>query len=314
MLKFLLHIVVFFLYFSAGAQTDNINIAAKVITENTLFETISILASDKMNGRYTGTKEIDSAAKYIATKFEEVGLLTAAENYNYFQEFTITTNSGKLVKATNVMGIIPRKDTTQDSIVIISAHYDHIGNGNIGAIKDDVNDNIYNGANDNATGVAALIEIAKYYTLINENKYAIVFIAFTAEEWGLVGSRFESELLSNSPIKAVINMDMLGRPMSKKIEKCMVISNNSNSIIKKLNKNLKIDKKYFIEDQYPLDNMNVRADHASFPRCKNAFTLICTSPKDEFYHAPDDTIETIDFPFLIKTVINIAEACRIFIK
>ena len=107
---------------------------------------------------------------------------------------------------------------------------------------------------------------------------------------------------------------MLGRPMSKKIEKCMVISNNSNSIIKKLNKNLKIDKKYFIEDQYPLDNMNVRADHASFPRCKNAFTLICTSPKDEFYHAPDDTIETIDFPFLTKTVINIAEACRIFIK
>ena len=135
MLKFLLNIVVYFLYFTAPAQTDTINTAANIITRNALFQTISVLASDKMNGRYTGTKEVDSAAKYIATKFEEVGLFTAAENNNYFQDFTITTNSGKLVKATNVMGIIPRKDTTQDSIVIISAHYDHIGNGNIGAIR-----------------------------------------------------------------------------------------------------------------------------------------------------------------------------------
>jgi Peptidase family M28 len=102
--------------------------------------------------------------------------------------------------------------------------------------------------------------------------------------------------------------------MSQRNEKCMVISNNSSSIIKKLNRNLKTTKKYFIEDQYPLENMNSRSDHASFTKCKNAFTLISTSPKDEFYHAPGDTIDTIDFPFLLKTTLNIAEACRVFIK
>jgi Zn-dependent M28 family amino/carboxypeptidase len=313
MIKILLHFIFSFLYLSALAQSDYINEASKTITKNALYETIFFLASDTMKGRNTGTKEIDSAAQYIANKFEEAGLFSIAENNDYFQDFIITTSKGG-VKATNVMGVIPRKDTTQDSIVIISAHYDHIGNGNNGAMKTNVSDSIYNGANDNASGVASLIEIAKYYTLLNENKYAIVFIAFTAEEWGLVGSRYESGLLNSSLIKAVINLDMIGRPINKRFQKCMVVTNNSGPIIKKLNKTLQTTKKYFIEDQYPLENLNLRADHASFPNCKNAFTLICTSPKDEFYHAPDDTIDTIDFPFLLKTTINIAEACRAFIK
>ena len=313
-MKILLNIIIYFFYFSGSAQDNTINNSAGIITKNALFEVISFLASDKMNGRYVGTKEIDSAAKYIAIKFEEAGLFPIVENNNYFQDFTITTNHGDVVKATNVIGIIPPKNTTQDSIVIISAHYDHIGNGINGGMKDDATDNIYNGANDNAAGVAALIEIAKYYTILNENKYAIVFIAFTAEEWGLVGSRYEGQFLNNSLIKAVVNIEMIGRPMDKKKEKCMVISDNSNSIIKKLNQKLNLSNKYFIEDQYPLENLNVRADHASFPKCKNAFTLICTSPKDQYYHAPDDTIDTIDFPFLLKTILNIAEACRIFIK
>jgi Zn-dependent M28 family amino/carboxypeptidase len=212
------------------------------------------------------------------------------------------------------MGIIPRKDTSQDSIIIISAHYDHIGNGKYGAMRSSENDTIYNGANDNAAGVASLIEIAKYYTLLNENRHTIVFIAFAAEEWGLLGSRHEAEVFNNLLIKAVINIDMIGRPISKRVKKCMVISNNSKGIIKKLNSNVKSGVIFFIDDKYPFESLKLRADHASFPNCKNAFTLICTSPEDEFYHAPGDTIDTIDFPFLTTTVKNIAEACRIFIK
>jgi Zn-dependent M28 family amino/carboxypeptidase len=313
MIKFLFNTILNLLYFSAFAQPNVINNATSVITKSALFETISFLASDKMNGRYTGSKEADTVAKYIANQFEKIGLFPVVGNDNYFQNFTIKTDRAE-IKASNVMGIIPRKDTTENSIVIISAHYDHIGNGANGAMKIDSNDNIYNGANDNAAGVAALLEIAKYYTQLDENKYTIIFIAFAAEEWGLLGSTYESKILNSSLIKAVINIDMIGRPMSKNLEKCMVVSNNSAFIIKKLNKYLKRAKNFFIEDQYPFENLNSRADHASFPKCKNAFTLMSTSANDEFYHAPNDTIDTIDFPFLTKTVINIADACRIFIK
>jgi Zn-dependent M28 family amino/carboxypeptidase len=313
MIKFLFNIVLVFFCFSASAQSNITNNDTSIITRNSLFETISFLSSDKMKGRFTGTIEVDSAAEYIARKFEEVGLYPIINNKYYFQDFIIPTNKGN-VKATNVMGIIPRKDSTQDSIIIISAHYDHIGNGNIGAMKTIPEDTIYNGANDNAAGVAAIIEIAKYYNLLNENKYNVLFIAFAAEEWGLVGSNFENSLLDGVPIKAVINIDMIGRPMSRNNKKCMVISDNSRKIIKVLNNSLKSNVKFFIEDQFPLEYLNKRADHASFTSCKNSFTLTCTSPKDEFYHAPNDTIETLDFSFLAITVKNIAEACRVFIK
>jgi Zn-dependent M28 family amino/carboxypeptidase len=310
MTKFFLNFILTISFFSINAQPVKID---TVITSKDLYEIVSVLSSDKMNGRYTGSKEIDSAALYISKKFEEAGLYPVAGNNYYFQDFKVATKNGE-VKATNIVGVIPRKDTTQDSIIIICAHYDHIGNGNLGAMKKDRNDNIYNGANDDAAGVAALIEIAKYYSILKENKYAILFIAFSAEEWGLIGSKYENEMLNSNLLKAVINMDMIGRPISKKMQKCMVISDNSTSIIKQLNESLNDVNKFFIEDQYPLEFLNSRADHASFPNCKNAFTLICTSPNDEFYHSPKDSIETINFPFLLKTTLNIAEACRLFIK
>jgi Zn-dependent M28 family amino/carboxypeptidase len=305
-----LNFIFLFFYHSASAQSIIID---STQLKDSLCASISFLASDKLKGRYTGTKESTLAATYIANKFENAGLYSVLSNDNYFQHFTITTNRGD-VKATNVMGILPSKDSMMDSIVIISAHYDHIGRGNIGAKKSNFKDNIYNGANDNAAGVAAIIEIAKYYSSLNENKYGIVFIAFDAEEWGLLGSEVETKFLNTSLIKAVINLDMIGRPINTSTKRCMVIGEKSPQVIAKLNSSSIKELNYFISDQFPHDNMKNRADHASFNDCEYAFTLICSSPNDEYYHAPNDTIETIDFPFLTTTVMNIAEACRIFIK
>lgn len=305
-----INFIFIFFYHLVSAQSI---ILDSTILRDSLWTSISFLASDKLKGRYTGTKESTLAATYIANKFESAGLYSVIGNDNYFQYFTITTNHGD-VKATNVMGILPAKDSLMDSIVIMSAHYDHIGRGNIGAKKTNNKDNIYNGANDNAAGVAAIIEIAKYYSSLNENTYNIVFIAFDAEEWGLLGSEVETKFLNTSLIKAVINLDMIGRPISNTIKKCMVISEESKPIITALNNSSIGENNYFIADQFPSENLLKRTDQASFSDCKKAFTLICSAPDDKYYHSPNDTIETIDFPFLTKAVINIAEACRIFIK
>jgi Zn-dependent M28 family amino/carboxypeptidase len=310
MIKNFMCLILQFFFVSLFAQSKLID---SVSLTNSLYNSISFLSSNKLKGRFTGTKESKEAASYIADKFENAGLYQLKENDRYFQHFTINTNNGD-VSAINVMGILPSKDSLMDSVLLITAHYDHIGHGKIGAMKSSFKDNIYNGANDNAAGVAAIIEIAKYYSYLSENKYDIIFIAFDAEEWGLLGSEVETKFLNTSLIKAVINLDMIGRPIDTKTKKCMVVSEKSKQIISKLNGASIKNHNFFISDQFPGDNMINRTDQASFNDCEYSFSLVCSSPNDEYYHAPNDTIETIDFPFLTTTVMNIAEACRIFVK
>ncbi len=310
-MKILLSICCIFFFFTANSQTALID---SIITRESLTYSISALANDSMQGRPTGTAEAKNAATFIAEQFQKAGLKPVAGNDHFFSYYPLKYSVGNKiipVNAINVIGAI-RGNESPDTSIIFSAHYDHLGLKKF--IRKDTGDSIYNGANDNASGVSVIIELAKYYTALKNNRYTLLFIAFSGEELGLLGSDYTSKHLDLSHVKTVINFDMVGRPIKDRGDHCMVIAEFSDPIIKKLNARLPKENKFFIYDQYPEEDLYERSDHYSFKEVKTSFSIICSSPYDEYYHTVEDEIGTIDFDFLLNAAKKIAIACEIFIK
>lgn len=293
------------------------------ITKTKLQQVVWFLSADSLSGRLAGSQGAEKAAEYIRENFKTNQLHPISGINNYFDSFSVYWNK-KNVRTVNVAGAIPSV-AGNDSIVIICAHYDHVGTGNDLPFNYSHNkkDLIYNGANDNASGVAALLSLAQYYTALKSNKYTILFIAFSAEELGLLGSKYFSQNINTGIIKAVINIDMIGRPdygyQKKYIYKCAVITDND-FLIDQLNNGLKKDsavgqKNFFIKDNYPWESLFTRSDHYSFyGKVNNILSFMATSPMDEYYHSTKDEYATIDFDFLLLVTKQIAIACRSFIE
>ena len=304
-MKFLIPYIFASLFLNVRAQTID-----DIITKSSLYYSIAALSNDSMKGRLTCTPQATAAATFIASRFKDAGLNPLAGNDKYFSFYPLILNKHSF-EAINVVGAIPGK-TNSDTIVIFSAHYDHIGikQTNVGYIGDSV----FNGANDNASGISVLIELAKYYAAIKTNKYTILFIAFSGEELGELGSADMATRVNPSLVNAVINFDMMGRPINNWTKKCMIIAQNPKPIIKKLNSQLKDEKHFFINDMFPNENLFARSDQYSFRIVKNCFGITATSPEDEFYHTVKDEIDTIDFDFLLSNTKKIAAACEVFLK
>ncbi|MBS1549149.1 MAG: M20/M25/M40 family metallo-hydrolase [Bacteroidetes bacterium] len=186
------------------------------VTEKYLKKQIEFLSSDRMKGRQTGSKELAKAGKYIERQFKKLGLQPKG-SMGYRQDFIAKVKKVKvndsLRKASNIIGFL---DNGAEKTIVIGAHYDHIGHGELGNSKDEPQNlgKIHNGADDNASGVAGLLALAKYYT---QNKVKetnnILFIAFSGEELGLLGSKYfvDNPTLSLNKIHWMLNMDMIGR-------------------------------------------------------------------------------------------------------
>ncbi|MBO7617740.1 MAG: M20/M25/M40 family metallo-hydrolase [Bacteroidales bacterium] len=155
------------------------------------------LAGDSLRGRKAGSEDAAKAAAYIVSQFEEIGIQPYYEE-GWYQPFE---RSGKTYK--NVIGIIPGNDPVlKDEYIIIGAHYDHLG------VRDG---QIYNGADDNASGTATIIEMARILKSQQNNlKRSIIVAAFDAEEIGLWGSNYLSEKLDLSKVKLMMSIDMVG--------------------------------------------------------------------------------------------------------
>ncbi|MCZ4222244.1 M28 family peptidase [Pedobacter rhodius] len=163
-----------------------------------LLKDVEVLSSDAYQGRKTGTKGAEMARAYIIERFQKLGLKSYPQNVNYAQEFTFNSRGGAKVNGTNIIGYIPGKGT---NVIVVSAHYDHLG-----VVKDEV----FNGADDNASGTAGLMKIAAYFAK-NKPNNTIIFAAFDAEEMGLQGAK---AFVANPPVNintiAIdLNMDMI---------------------------------------------------------------------------------------------------------
>ncbi|MHB1223734.1 MAG: M28 family peptidase [Gemmatimonadaceae bacterium] len=161
------------------------------------------LADDSLRGRASGTPENAAARAFIAARFDQLGLDTVGSGR--VQPFTFADRRGPdPVAAANVVGVV-RGTELPDRYIVISAHYDHVGVGR------PVNgDSIYNGADDNASGTAALLALARHFRA-NPARHSLIFAAFDAEERGLRGARafVANPPVERSAIALDVNMDMV---------------------------------------------------------------------------------------------------------
>lgn len=185
----------------------------------TLEEDVAFLANDSLMGRETGTPEELVAANYLKERMQTIGLQPKGNAGTYFQTFTFKPKSDphgevqfvagdSTITGTNVIGYI---DNKAEKTVIIGAHYDHLGIGGAGSLYAD-GEAIHNGADDNASGVGVMLQLAeKLKDSISGSNY--IFIAFSGEEMGLLGSNYFSKNPTIDLKKAnfMINMDMVGR-------------------------------------------------------------------------------------------------------
>ena len=279
-------------------------IVAQTISEKYVKQHIFTLSNDSMQGRKAGTDGIEKAAKYIESEFKRIGLKSFNSD-SFRQEFRFInprSSNSELLTLSNVIGLLEGSEM-KNEYVIISAHYDHLGKKDVGD-----GDLIFNGANDNASGVAAVLMLAEYFKKANINKRSLLFVAFTAEEMGLVGSNYFGKTISPDSIIAGINIEMIGKesPFGPN-SACLTGFERSNfgTIIQK---NLSGSNYKLHPDPYKNYRLFFRSDNASLARLGIPAHTFSTSPmdKDLDYHKVTDEARTLNIETITQTIKAIA--------
>jgi hypothetical protein len=181
---------------------------------------LAFLAADAREGRGVGTSGLEASADYLARAFARIGL-TQPGSDGFFQPFVIDSTApaaahsglgGKAVR--NVVGILPGRGALATQAVVVGAHYDHLGRGGAGSQDSDSTGVVHNGADDNASGTTALLETARLLrSRLAGDRRTIIFVAFTAEELGTLGSLhyLRHPVIPAESTAAMINFDMVGR-------------------------------------------------------------------------------------------------------
>jgi Zn-dependent M28 family amino/carboxypeptidase len=214
------------------------------------------------------------------------------------------------VKMNNVVGML-RGKTTPDEFVIFSAHYDHIG-----ILKPVEGDSIANGADDDASGTTAVIELARYFKKVKNNSRTLLFVAFTAEEIGGFGSRYFSEQLNPDKVVAMFNIEMIGKPSKFGRNAAFMSGFERSDFGEILQKNLKGTPFQIHPDPYPEQNLFYRSDNATLARLGVPAHSISTDQIDidKLYHSVGDEVESIDIQNLVSTIQAIALSSKTIVN
>jgi hypothetical protein len=196
---------------------DTLPVAGKTavdrVSADELRGRLSFLASDLLEGRATPSRGLEIAAEYIASEFRRAGLEPIGDS-GYFQNATVTIRrrgggEDETAQARNVAGILRGSDPVlKETYILVTAHYDHIGK------REGEGDTIFNGANDDGSGVVGVIEMASVLAKMQPRpKRSIVFMTFFGEERGLLGSRYygKNPLVPLEKTIAQINLEQIGR-------------------------------------------------------------------------------------------------------
>jgi aminopeptidase YwaD len=211
---------------------------------------------------------------------------------------TINTN-----ELNNVVAILPGK-TKPEEIVLYSAHYDHLG------VKTGEGDVIYNGADDDASGTAAIINLAQYYAKQGNNARTLMFAAFSAEEIGGFGSRYFSKKIDPQKITAMINIEMIGKPSKFGAGTIWMTGMERSNLGEQLNTVLAKSGKKIYEDPYPEQGLFYRSDNATLARLGvPAHSFSGTQlDKDPHYHETSDDLASLDLNSLHQIIEMLAMA------
>ncbi|MBJ2174596.1 M28 family peptidase [Aureibaculum sp. A20] len=285
--------------------SDYGKIYAESIIQEDLKEVLYTLASDDFEGRFTGEPGQKKAAQYITEYYKKIGISAANADGNYLQEIPVTYFKGKAkFSSENVVAYIKGTEKP-DEYVVISAHYDHLG------IK---GGKIFNGADDDASGTTAVLEIAKAFQKAvkagNGPKRSLVFLHVTGEEIGLFGSKYYSENpifpLENTIVD--LNIDMVGRIDEKHDETPEFIyligadklSTELHELSEAVNKKYtKLALDYTYNDENDPNRFYYRSDHYNFAK-NNIPVIFYFNGVHEDYHKHTDTPDKIRYDLLQK--------------
>ena len=270
-------------------------------TSVSIQDDVTFLASDELEGRQTGTEGEKKALAYISKRFEELGLTGKGTNgyvqpfsfkpkTNPHEEVKFDVNGDGTITGNNVIGFF---DNKAENTVIIGAHYDHLGYGGEGSLFRDTIKAVHNGADDNASGVALLLNLAKKLKDKNsKNNY--LFMAFSGEEMGLLGSNYfvKNPTIDTKKVSYMINMDMVGR--MKKDSSLAVYGTGTSPIFKQVLKAHNNDFK-LIQNESGVGP----SDHTSFYLADIPVLHFFTGQHSD-YHRPSDDIETLNYEGMAK--------------
>lgn len=216
------------------------------------------------------------------------------------------TNNIEELPLFNVVGMLPGK-SKPDEYVIFSAHYDHIG-----ILKADGQDSIANGADDDASGVSAVIALADYYRKRGDNARTLIFVAFTAEEIGLVGSKYFSQQINADDVVAMINIEMIGKDSRFGPNSLYVTGYSQSDLAEIMQQNVKNTDFTFHPDPYPTQNLFYRSDNASLAAVgvpAHTFATVQID-KDQYYHTVKDEVATLAVENIVSSIKAIALGAR----
>jgi Zn-dependent M28 family amino/carboxypeptidase len=223
-------------------------------------------------------------------------ILTAGEPKQFRIQVKQTLKARKL---TNLIGIVPGK-MRPDEYVIFSAHYDHLGIG----VPDASGDSIFNGANDDASGVTGVITLAHYFAKLKNNQRTLVFVTFTAEEIGEFGSAFFSRNINPDKVVAMLNIEMIGTESKWGKNSAYITGYDKTDMGTILQKNLMKSPFRFYPDPYPEQQLFLRSDNSSLAKKGVPAHTISTSKMDseKYYHTQGDAVETLDLANMTEII------------
>tara|TARA_R110002049_G_scaffold2846_14_gene23202 strand:- start:2607 stop:3830 length:1224 start_codon:yes stop_codon:yes gene_type:complete len=264
--------------------------------ESRIKEDVTFLASDKLEGRQTGTKGEKAAAEYIQKRFKELGLapkgtegflqpFTFKPKTNPHDEVKFDVNGDGTITGNNVIGFL---DNKVENTIIIGAHFDHLGFGGEGSLYRDSIKAIHNGADDNASGVAILLNLAAKLKK-NNTKNNYLFMAFSGEEMGLLGSNYfvKNPTIDTKTVSYMINMDMVGR---LKQDSALAVYGTGTSPIFKQTLKSNNDNFKLIQQESGVGP----SDHTSFYLADIPVLHFFTGQHED-YHKPGDDSEKLNY-------------------
>ncbi|MBP2832871.1 M28 family peptidase [Aquimarina sp. U1-2] len=290
-----------------ATTTSNITQYAESITAKELKEYLYTFAGDDFEGRDTGEPGQKKAADYLKKQYQRMRIPSPLGGDDYFQEIPESYFRGGIKSSENVLAIIKGTEKP-DEIIVISAHYDHVGI--------DKDGNIYNGADDDGSGTVTLLEIAEAFNMAKKDgfgpKRSILFLHVTGEEKGLYGSRFytENPVFPLANTVANLNIDMIGRidkkHESKDKNKYIYLigsdrlSTELHAISEEVNnKFTKLDLDYTYNAKDDPNRFYFRSDHYNFAK-HNIPIIFYFNGVHEDYHQPTDTADKIEYDLMTK--------------
>ena len=299
--KISLYTTLLLLFFLSCDQQKDTAAEFETVDNEQILADVQFLASDELEGRKTGTDGNRMAQNYIEERFYSLDLNKFGESYRHHFDHTSAQTGEEFNNAVNLIGYIEGSETPERYIAV-TAHYDHLGVSN---------GEIYNGADDNASGTGGLMAAARYFTE-NLPENSLIFISLDAEEQGLGGARHfvENPVVPLEQIVMNINMDMISANFDNEL---YAVGTYHYPYLKPMVEELTADAPVNVLFGYDSDeweqDWTMASDHGPFH--EKGVPFIYFGVEDhEHYHQPTDTFENINPEFYVKAVETIIEVIK----